>query len=246
MRRRPPSGTETAPRCRTTRSSGWPSSASSAWSCRRSTAATAAPCSTRSSSRRSWPRSAVPPRSRCSRPTSARAASSSSSVPSSRRRTFLPKTVSGEITMAIGISEPDAGSAATDMRTKARLDGDEYVLNGSKRWISNGGHAERLPRLLPAQRRARREGHRRDPRRQAARRASASAPARSSWASAASPRADLYFDDVRVPCDEPRHRGRRVQAAVRGVLHRAPRQRDDEPRDRPGVPGPHQGLRAGA
>ena len=68
-----------------------------------------------------------------------------------QKQDVLPKTVSGEITMAIGISEPDAGSAATDMRTKARLEGDEYVLNGSKRWISNGGHAERVPRLLPAE-----------------------------------------------------------------------------------------------
>jgi butyryl-CoA dehydrogenase len=43
--------------------------------------------------------------------------------------------------MAVGISEPDAGSAATDMKTKAVLDGDEYVINGNKRWISGGGHA---------------------------------------------------------------------------------------------------------
>jgi butyryl-CoA dehydrogenase len=44
--------------------------------------------------------------------------------------------------MAIGISEPDAGSAATDMRTRARLEGDEWLINGNKRWISNGGHAD--------------------------------------------------------------------------------------------------------
>lgn len=58
-----------------------------------------------------------------------------------QRETYLPKVVSGEVTMAIGISEPDAGSAATDMTTRARLEGDEYVINGTKRWISNGGHA---------------------------------------------------------------------------------------------------------
>jgi alkylation response protein AidB-like acyl-CoA dehydrogenase len=57
------------------------------------------------------------------------------------RLEYLPKIASGEITMAIGISEPDAGSAATDMRTRAVLDGDHYVINGTKRWISGGGHA---------------------------------------------------------------------------------------------------------
>jgi alkylation response protein AidB-like acyl-CoA dehydrogenase len=55
---------------------------------------------------------------------------------------ILPRSTRGELTMAIGISEPDAGSAATDMRTKARRDGDEYVVTGTKRWISNGGHAD--------------------------------------------------------------------------------------------------------
>jgi butyryl-CoA dehydrogenase len=44
--------------------------------------------------------------------------------------------------MAVAISEPDAGSAATDLATAARLDGDHYVVNGMKRWCSGGGHAE--------------------------------------------------------------------------------------------------------
>ena len=162
-----------------------------------------------------------------------------------QKKDVLPKTVSGEITMAIGISEPDAGSAATDMRTKARLEGDEYVLNGSKRWISNGGHANEYLvycRLSDAPG-AKGIG---------AIRVAKGTPGFSFGAPEklmgfrGIPSADLYFDDVRVPVRQPRHPGRRVQAAVRGVLHRAPRQRDDEPRDRPGVPGPHQGLRAGA
>jgi butyryl-CoA dehydrogenase len=59
-----------------------------------------------------------------------------------QRKAYLPKVVTGDVTMAVGISEPDAGSAATDMRTRARLDGDEYVVTGTKRWISNGGHAD--------------------------------------------------------------------------------------------------------
>jgi alkylation response protein AidB-like acyl-CoA dehydrogenase len=65
-----------------------------------------------------------------------------------QKKAILPRVVSGELTMAIGISEPEAGSAATDMRTAARLvkgDGEvggEWVITGSKRWISNGGYAD--------------------------------------------------------------------------------------------------------
>jgi alkylation response protein AidB-like acyl-CoA dehydrogenase len=55
---------------------------------------------------------------------------------------WLPGVVEGTSTVALGISEPDAGSAATDMSTRAVLDGDHYVLNGVKRWISNGGYAD--------------------------------------------------------------------------------------------------------
>jgi alkylation response protein AidB-like acyl-CoA dehydrogenase len=56
---------------------------------------------------------------------------------------FLPPVVRGQEVIAVSISEPDAGSAATDLRTKAVADGDELVLNGVKRWCSGAGHAER-------------------------------------------------------------------------------------------------------
>ena len=55
---------------------------------------------------------------------------------------LLPPIVAGEVTLAVSISEPDAGSAATDLTTTAVRDGDHYVLNGTKRWCSGGGHAE--------------------------------------------------------------------------------------------------------
>jgi alkylation response protein AidB-like acyl-CoA dehydrogenase len=59
-----------------------------------------------------------------------------------QRERWLPDIVSGEKTMAVGISEPDAGSAATDMRTTAKEVDGKLVINGSKRWISNGGEAD--------------------------------------------------------------------------------------------------------
>jgi butyryl-CoA dehydrogenase len=55
---------------------------------------------------------------------------------------FLPPIIEGEATMAVAISEPDAGSAATDLTTAARRDGDDYLVSGMKRWCSGGGHAE--------------------------------------------------------------------------------------------------------
>lgn len=55
---------------------------------------------------------------------------------------LLPPIIAGEVTLAVSISEPDAGSAATDLTTSARRDGDEYVISGTKRWCSGGGHAE--------------------------------------------------------------------------------------------------------
>jgi acyl-CoA dehydrogenase len=55
---------------------------------------------------------------------------------------FLPRVASGEWIAAFALSEPDAGSDAGALTTSATLDGDEYVLNGCKTWISNGGIAD--------------------------------------------------------------------------------------------------------
>jgi alkylation response protein AidB-like acyl-CoA dehydrogenase len=55
---------------------------------------------------------------------------------------YLPRIISGVATMAVAISEPEAGSGATDMMTRAMPGGDTYVVNGTKRWISNGSEAD--------------------------------------------------------------------------------------------------------
>jgi alkylation response protein AidB-like acyl-CoA dehydrogenase len=54
----------------------------------------------------------------------------------------IPQVCKGELTVAIAMSEADAGSALTDLRTRAEISGGEIVLNGVKRWCSGGGHAE--------------------------------------------------------------------------------------------------------
>ncbi|MBK9982467.1 MAG: acyl-CoA dehydrogenase [Saprospiraceae bacterium] len=52
---------------------------------------------------------------------------------------YLPKLATGEWIGAFCLSEPEAGSDATSQRTTAKEDGDHYILNGTKNWITNGG-----------------------------------------------------------------------------------------------------------
>jgi alkylation response protein AidB-like acyl-CoA dehydrogenase len=55
---------------------------------------------------------------------------------------FLPKCATGEWSPAFCLSESESGSDAAAMRTTARLDGDEWVINGTKSWITNAGVAD--------------------------------------------------------------------------------------------------------
>ena len=58
------------------------------------------------------------------------------------RRKYLPRVATGEAIAAFAISETDAGSDVAAMTTTAILDGNDYVIDGSKTWISNGGIAD--------------------------------------------------------------------------------------------------------
>jgi alkylation response protein AidB-like acyl-CoA dehydrogenase len=58
------------------------------------------------------------------------------------KQRFLPKCASGEWSPAFALSEPDAGSDPGGMRTRAVRDGDEWVIDGTKNWISNLGVAD--------------------------------------------------------------------------------------------------------
>lgn len=59
-----------------------------------------------------------------------------------QKKKYLPDLAAGKKLAAFGLTEPDAGSDATRMKTTARLDGDHYVLNGVKHFITNGGVAK--------------------------------------------------------------------------------------------------------
>jgi acyl-CoA dehydrogenase len=58
-----------------------------------------------------------------------------------QRRQWLPKLASGELVAAIAMTEPGTGSDLQSVRTTAKLDGNQYVINGSKTFITNGQHS---------------------------------------------------------------------------------------------------------
>jgi glutaryl-CoA dehydrogenase len=59
-----------------------------------------------------------------------------------QKQRWLPKMAAGEVIGCFGLTEPDFGSNPAGMATTARKDGDSYVLNGTKMWITNGGFAD--------------------------------------------------------------------------------------------------------
>jgi glutaryl-CoA dehydrogenase len=59
-----------------------------------------------------------------------------------QKRRWLPAMAAGEVIGCFGLTEPDFGSNPAGMRTSARRDGGDWVLNGTKMWITNGGIAD--------------------------------------------------------------------------------------------------------
>jgi butyryl-CoA dehydrogenase len=59
-----------------------------------------------------------------------------------QKKKYLPDIAAGKRLVAFGLTEANAGSDASGVQTTARLEGDEYVLDGTKQWITNGGEAE--------------------------------------------------------------------------------------------------------
>src|SRR5215470_6592439 len=61
---------------------------------------------------------------------------------------WLPKFASGEIRGGLALTEPDAGTDLQGIRLTARREGDHYVINGTKTWISNGAHGSCVALLV--------------------------------------------------------------------------------------------------
>lgn len=64
-----------------------------------------------------------------------------------QKRRWLEPVTRGEFTTGIGLTEPDTGSALSELTTTAVRDGDEYVINGEKDWIANGASGEWIATL---------------------------------------------------------------------------------------------------
>lgn len=58
-----------------------------------------------------------------------------------QKETWLPRLASGEVTASFALTEPEAGSDAASVKTRAERQGDHYIVNGSKRFITNAPHA---------------------------------------------------------------------------------------------------------
>src|SRR5919205_173796 len=58
-----------------------------------------------------------------------------------QKQHFLPRMATGEVRGSFSMSEPDLGSDVAAIKTKAKRDGDEYVIDGAKMWLTNGGAA---------------------------------------------------------------------------------------------------------
>jgi alkylation response protein AidB-like acyl-CoA dehydrogenase len=65
-----------------------------------------------------------------------------------QKTAYLPALATGERRTGIGLTEPDAGTDLQGIRTTARRDGDHYVVNGAKMWITNARYADPLPVLV--------------------------------------------------------------------------------------------------
>lgn len=118
-----------------------------------------------------------------------------------QQRKWLPALASGEVTGSFAMTEPGAGSDAASIKTSARLDGGDYVLNGNKRFITNAPYADIF--LVTA---------RTDPANQGAggissflveadRPGLACAPAVEKMGLMGNDTADLNFDNCRVPAE---------------------------------------------
>ena len=59
-----------------------------------------------------------------------------------QKEKYLPRVIAGELITAVGITEPGAGSDVAGIRTTAKRDGEQWVLNGTKMFITNGVHAD--------------------------------------------------------------------------------------------------------
>ncbi|GAA4881326.1 acyl-CoA dehydrogenase [Saccharopolyspora cebuensis] len=138
------------------------------------------------------------------------------------KQLVLPSIARGEATASYALSEREAGSDAASMKTRARLDGDHWVLNGSKCWITNGGESSWYTVMAVTDPDKGSNGisafavHRDDP-------GFVVGPKEKKLGIKGSPTVELYFEDCTIPADriigEP---GTGFKTALRTLDHTRP------------------------
>ncbi|MGW1675937.1 acyl-CoA dehydrogenase [Saccharopolyspora sp. NPDC002376] len=138
------------------------------------------------------------------------------------KKKVLPSIATGEAMASYALSEREAGSDAAAMKTRARLDGDHWVLNGSKCWITNGGESKWYTVMAVTDPEKHANGisafvvHADDP-------GFVVGPKEKKLGIKGSPTAELYFEDCTIPADriigEP---GTGFKTALRTLDHTRP------------------------
>jgi alkylation response protein AidB-like acyl-CoA dehydrogenase len=116
------------------------------------------------------------------------------------KRRYLPPVAAGNAMFSYCLSEPEAGSDAAAMKTRAVRDGDHYVLNGAKRWITNAGVSEYYTVFAVTDPEARSRGISAFVVELADEGVSFGAPEHKLGIKG-SPTREVYFDNVRIPAD---------------------------------------------
>jgi alkylation response protein AidB-like acyl-CoA dehydrogenase len=114
------------------------------------------------------------------------------------KQQYLPPVARGEGMFSYCLSEPDAGSDAAGMKTRAELHGDMYVLNGVKRWITNAGISDYYTVFAVTDRAARSKGISAFVVEKSDEGVSFGAPEKKLGIKG-SPTREVYFDNVRIP-----------------------------------------------
>ncbi len=116
------------------------------------------------------------------------------------KKKYLTKLAAGEGGFSYCLSEPDAGSDAANQKTRAVRDGDDWILNGTKRWISNAGESEFYTVLATTDPDARTKGISAFVVEKSDEGVSFGAPEKKLGIKG-SPTREVYFDNVRIPGD---------------------------------------------
>jgi len=116
------------------------------------------------------------------------------------KQRYLPQLARGEVMFSYALSEPEAGSDAGGMKTRAVRDGDSYVLNGVKRWITNAGESEYYTVMAVTDPDAGSRGISAFVVEKADEGVSFGAPEKKMGIKG-SPTREVYFDNVRIPAD---------------------------------------------